>query len=198
MNIKPSPVKAMDVTITGMTLNMTGGPASGGSPEIDNYFGYAFYYHVSPSVNEAGVDIVIDQNAPSSYQGTGTVNSVNIYYSYQAGPSTTQQQMTFDNPGVTYGGNPLNLSLQFTEGMTQATFMISEQNTAMLVRSSGNGDTASLQIYVVDAAYSVSGNTEGYFINVPFNDNYQDCTTATLDWPDKGGLAGPVGGANSP
>jgi hypothetical protein len=189
----------MDATITGIRVDLGGTGTAGGTPQISNYFGYPFFYHVKSSAGN-GVDIAIDENAPSTYDPAITtkvaVNSVTLTYTYYQPDNTpVTQTMTSTSPGGQYLGGPLSLCIEFSDDLTTGTLVVE----ALPAPQQDTG--TKLGIVVVSKDNTSNKTTRGYFVRVPITAGLTTGTlptTAGIHWPASGGMAGPVGGGQVP
>ena len=207
---EPAPPRGfpLNATITGIELVLDGAPSErGGGPDIQWYNGSQLHYHVNPS-SPNRVDIVIDQYGPDSIAGSGVINTVTLVYTFQTnqfgippGDEKTQIMTFSPTPRATFPeGKRLQPSLRFNDAMTEATLVL--RQAGLLLEAPYDRHRPHIGIWVVAKEFTRNGEgPEGYFIDVPLrweNEKYRQVTQATITWPNKGSLAGPVGGATSP
>ena len=176
----------------------TGTP--GGSPSINDYAGYPFYYHVvaSSTGSPGSVDILINETGPSDSTAKGPINSVTLTYTIMSPPPNPHpitQQMKYKSPGGEYRGEHLHLCIDFSDDLTTGTLIIDR------ARHEGEVDYSRVGILVVSKDYSASQTTRGHFVVVPVtadaSNNFP--TTASIHFPGQlGSFAGPVGGGQVP
>ena len=199
---QPAPRRfSLNAAITGIEYLREGSPPErGGAPIIHTYNGSQLHYHVNHS-SPGRVDIVIDQYGPNSISGSGVINTITLVYTYQNPPAKedTQTMVFSPSPSATFEADKkIQPSLLFSDDTMTSAVLVLRESVPLLEAT--YIPHPHVGIWVIAKEYTEHGEgPEGYFIDVPLNlQKYSEVTQATIVWPPKASMAGPVGGATSP
>lgn len=193
---------AIDITIQSVQLSgfSTAGPETGGSPQIDHYYGVPLYCHVV-SAGPATYAILVNADGPNTFAPgpAGQITSVTVTVPDANPPGG--QTMSFAPSDAAYNGLPSDIYLMYQDASNATLVIDQRQSSTAAKRASDSGNVPTITTITVDASETGTSNTLVFFTDIPLPKANVggEPWTATITWTDgMGGAMGPIGGVNSP